>query len=45
MAKDATSELSACPVMATEAAVNLSVLSVPVLPDLPWWSPALLAPR
>ncbi len=44
-AKEAVHELSACPVMAADAAVNLSVLSFPVQPYPPWWSPASLALR
>ncbi len=44
MAKDAISELSACPVTPTDAVVNLSVLSIPVLPDPPRWMPAPSAP-
>ncbi len=36
-ANDSISELSACPVTAAEAAVNISVLFVPIMPDPLWW--------
>ncbi|KAI2665264.1 hypothetical protein H4Q32_021494 [Labeo rohita] len=42
--KEAVCELSACLVMAVETVVNLPVLSVPILPDLPWLSSAQPAP-
>ncbi|XP_042589623.1 anti-sigma-I factor RsgI2-like [Cyprinus carpio] len=44
MAKEAVYELSACPVSAPEAVDNLTVLFIPVQPDLPWWFPAPSAP-